>query len=336
MEQNLTGEITIAASIAQDILSTSIRIPPMPGNGSKILYMARQPIDDIDIPSFAKLVESDPSLLARVLQLSNSSYYGEMQKIVTLRAAITRIGLTEMVNSVCLYIFQKMLPKFPDIEGFTYKNFWSRSWACGVASRRLGHPNLEMGISAGELYIAGLLSGMGKLLLAIHFPDQFTKCIDIAKNHKRPLHLVEKDEFGTLDALVAARIMKFWKLPDNICNGVAFQQFPELAPGEDTTIAGLIQFANTISDQSKVGKSGDGVDLEISDCYFAKEPGGKLSNPKIQDQLIGEIQAELSEKADPDGTGNRRQRPKPVRSRPVAVKPEKKSFFGWLKSLFSG
>jgi HD-like signal output (HDOD) protein len=326
MENKLVGEKTIAFSIAQEILTTSTNIPPMPGNGTKILDVARQPMEKIDIPSFAKLVESDPSLFTRVLQLSNSSYYSEVDKIVTLRAAITRIGLTEMVNSVCLYIFQKILPKFPNIEGFSYNDYWSHSWACAVANRRLGHPNLEMGILAGELYMTGLLHGMGKLMLAIHFPDQFKKCIIKAREHKLPLYEVERDEFGTTDALVAARIMKFWNLPPNICAGVAFHQMPELAQPEHIIIAGLTQFAYGIAATSQIGNSGDGMTMELSSAYFAQNSNLSISKKDVQDKIVQEILTQLAEKSGECPSTK-------YKTQSRQAKPKKKKKFTWIKSL---
>ena len=125
MDDALLGEKTIAFSIAQEILSTEIGIPHLPANGQRILEIVRQPKEKIDIPDFVKLIESDPGLYTRILTLANSSFYSEVEKIVSLRAAITRIGLVEIVNTVCLYFFQKLLPKFPDISGFSYNDFWS-------------------------------------------------------------------------------------------------------------------------------------------------------------------------------------------------------------------
>ncbi len=257
MENTLVGEKTVAFSLAQEILTKSVNIPTIPANGTKILAIVRQPNDQIDIPLLVKLVESDPGLFTRILQLANSPFYAEIDKIVSMRVAITRIGLVEIVNSVCLYFFQKMLPKFPDIEGFSYDDFWSHSWACAVANRRLGHPNLGMEVLPGELFMTGMLHGVGKLLLAIHFPSEFSQCLKTARQFQCPLHQVEKDVFGTTDALVISNVLKTWNLPANVCEGVAFHQMPELAPPEHRVIAGLTQFAYVIAGMSGHGCSGD-------------------------------------------------------------------------------
>jgi len=343
MADPLVREKTIAFSIAQEILTTNADIPPIPANGAKILAMVRQPKSKIDIPSFVKLVESDPGLLTRILQLANSPFYSEIEKIVSLRAAITRIGLIEIVNSVCLYFFQKMLPRFPKIEGFTYNDFWSHSWACAVANRRLGHPNLGMGILPGELYMTGLLHGIGKLLLAIHFTNDFSKCIQKATEQGLSLQQVEKEVFGTTDALVASKVLNSWNLPANVCEGVAYYQLPEQAPPEYIIISGLTQFAYAVAELSGVGRSGDGVKTLISSTYFGQQSNLRISKPDVQEKLIKEILDSMKEKAETvvhvpkaPKRAARAMTGATIKSRDAKTKTRsaKKRVVGWIKSLW--
>ncbi len=354
MENTLVGEKTIAFSIAQEILTTSVNIPTIPANGQKILDIVRQPQDQIDISSFVKLVESDPGLFTRILKLSNSTFYSEVEKISSLRAAITRIGLEQMVNSVCLYLFQKMLPKFPDIKGFSYDDFWSHSWVCAVANRRLGHPNLGMDVLPGDLYMAGMLQGLGKMFLNIHSPEDFSTCIKKARDRQIPLSAVEKDIFGTTDSLVASCILKAWNLPVNVCEAVAYHQMPELAPPEFIIIAGLTQFAYGIAEASGIGSSGDGSKLELSSTFFGQKTNLSFGKPDVQEKLIEEIINSLGDKAgnkanssakaisqnrprtksQNSGAGNSRFGNNKKVAGKTETKPVKKGMFGWIKSFF--
>ncbi|MCK5163322.1 MAG: HDOD domain-containing protein [Desulfobacula sp.] len=298
MKNNLMGEKTISDGMSLEILISRVKLPPLPTNGAKLLDMAQQPMDEIDISSFAKLVEMDPGLFASVLQLANSPYYSGVDGIISMRAAITRIGLTETINSICLYFFQKMLPKLPAIEGFSSREYWAYSWACAMANRRLGHPNLGMGVLPGELYIAGLLHGMGKLLIAIHYPNEFSKCVIKARDFKQPLYKIEQDVFGTTDAFVASKIMEAWNLPANICTGVAFHQMPESAPDEYKEIAGLTQFAYCIAAMSGIGKSGDGLLMDLSSTYIYQQSNLQISREETREKIIREIIESLEKKSE--------------------------------------
>ncbi|WDP84414.1 MAG: HDOD domain-containing protein [Desulfobacter sp.] len=338
MKDTLVSEKTIALSIAHEILTTSVKIPAIPGNIRRIFKMVRQPEDKIDIPEFAKLVESDPGLFTRILQLANSQYYSGMEKSVTLRSAITRIGLKETVNTVCLQFYKQLLPRFPDIEGFSYTDFWAFSWACAVANRRLGHLILGMDVLPGDLYMAGMLQGLGKLLMAIHFPDQFSFAIARAQTFEHPLYEVERELFGTTDALVAAQVLKTWQLPVNICEGVGFSQMPDQAPPEYILIAGLTQFAYAIAREAQIGASGDGSTLCLAETFLGQNPNLNIAKKETQDALVKEILITLNGPGQSLVSGSKHQMTKlgkaarKERVDPVPKKARKKGVLGWVKS----
>ncbi len=298
MVNNLDRAATIGDSISLELLTSNVKLPPLPANGEKLLTMTQQPVDEIDIMTFARLVEVDPGLFASVMQLANSPYYGGVEKIISLRAAITRIGLTEAINAISLYFFQKMLPEFPDVAGFSSRDYWAHSWACAIANRRLGHPNLEMDALPGELYIAGLLHGMGKMMMAIHYPDEFAKCVKMVKKYKKPLYKVEQDVFGTTDAFVASKMMEVWNIPEKICAGVAFYQMPESAPAEYRHIAGLTQLAYGIAAMSGIGSCGDGHFMDITSMYVCQQSDLKIFKKEIRDKVIHEISVTIGERAE--------------------------------------
>jgi len=298
MKKQWLGEKTISDGISLEILTSKLKLPPLPDNEIKLLAMAQQQVDNIDIKVFTKLIEMDPGLLTSVLQLANSPYYSSVVKIISLKDAITRIGLEEAVNSVCFYFFQKILPKLPVIEGFSAKDSWAFSWACAVANRRLGHPNLGMGTKPGELYLAGLLHGIGKLLMAIHYPKEFSWCLTKAKYLKQPLHKLELDIFGTTDAIVSSKLMEIWNLPENTCKGVAFYQMPEDAPKEYKEIAGLTQLAYHIAAISGIGISGDGTQIDLSSLYICQQANLQISKKEIRENLVKKILTSLKKNSE--------------------------------------
>lgn len=342
MEKQWLGEKTISDGISLEILTSGLKLPPLPANGTKLLDMAQQHMDNIDITVFTKLIEMDPGLLSRVLQLANSPYYSGVVNIISLKDAITRIGLEEAINSVCFYFFQKTLPKLPVIEGFSSKDSWAYSWTCAVANRRLGHPNLGMGTKPGELYLTGLLHGIGKLLMAIHYPKEFSLCLTKAKYLKQPLHKLELDIFGTTDAFVSSKLMEIWNLPENTCKGVAFYQMPEDAPKEYKEIAGLTQLAYRIAAISGIGISGDGVQTDLSSSYICQQANLQISKKEIRENLVKEILTSLNKKSE-SVTGlsssaktsvkkdikSRRSDPSPNASK------KKKGLFAKIMSLFN-
>ncbi|WP_020588159.1 HDOD domain-containing protein [Desulfobacter curvatus] len=349
------GEETIANAIALDILNSKFKIPPMPANGPKLMSLMRTPIDAIEIDDFVKIIDSDPGLLSMILQLANSAYYKGFDEVYSLRAAIARIGLQETIDSANLYFFKRMFPKIPEIEGFQTQEYWAFSWACANAARRLGHPNLGMNVNSGELYIAGLLHGIGKLILEIQYPFEFSKCIQTAVKLKVPVHTVVLDEFGTTDNNIASKLLGIWRIPSRVCTGIKFYQNPDLAPEKDRNMAALIQFAYSIASMSGIGTNGDGCATSIESTWIARQSGFLLSKKDIQEEVINEIQASLEEKSesftgiatqkqetvsDPkNGLSQQQNMKKRPNSMSTTLKQTKANgvktgFFNWIRSLF--
>jgi len=331
------GEETIANAIALDILNSKFKIPPMPANGPKLMSLIRKPIDDIEVDDLLKIIGSDPGLLSMILQLANSVYFKGIDEVCNLRAAIVRIGLQEIINSANLYFFRRMFPKIPEIEGFQTQEYWAFSWACANAARRLGHPNLDMDVNPGELYIAGLLHGIGKLILAIQYPFEFSKCIQTAARLKLPVHVVELDEFGTTDTNIASTLLGIWHIPSRICTAVQFYQNPDLAPEKDRNIAALIQFAYAVASMSGIGTNGDGCVTSIESTWIARQSGLPLAKKEIQEAVVKEIQASLEEKSE-SITGIAPQKQETVsdssKSKTTGANPSKTGLFAWIRSLF--
>ncbi len=239
-EKNLLQEQTIANSMALDSMLSKISIPPIPANRLQVLEIVRQPNDKINIDVLTRLLSVDPGLFAMMLQVANSSYYRGIEKINSLRGAITRIGLSDTVNSISFFCVKNALPPLPPLKIFSHEDYWAFSWTSAMAARRLGHPNLGMNLIPGELYMGGLLHGIGKLMMAIHYPEKLEKCFVKANRTKQPLYKVEQEVFGTIDGFLAAKIMNSWNLPDNICMGVAYYQIPEAAPAQYREMAGCV------------------------------------------------------------------------------------------------
>jgi HD-like signal output (HDOD) protein len=336
------GEETIAKAVALDILNSKFKIPPMPDNGPKLMSLVRKPIDDIEIDDFVKIIDSDPGLLSLILELANSAYFKGVDEVYSLRAAIVRIGLQETINSANLYFFQGLFPKIPQIEGFQVQTYWAFSWACANAARRLGHPGMNMDVNPGELYISGLLHGIGKLILAIQYPFEFGKCIQTAARLKLPLHIVELDEFGATDTHIASKLLEIWHIPSKVCSGIEFYQNPGRAPEKERNIAALLQFAYAVASMCGIGRNGDGCVCSLDSTWITGQPELPLFKKETQEAVVKEIQVALKEKSesftgvtpqkqaatnDPDQGMYQHQKPTKTTSSSTRV-------FTWIRSLF--
>jgi HD-like signal output (HDOD) protein len=333
--------------ITFNLLNSDIKVPPMPSSGSKIMAMAQMPLEKIDIGAFCKLLEPDPGLFSMVLQLANSPFYRGVDEIVSLRAAITRIGLQEAINSVNFYFLKRFLPNLSELHGFSVKDYWAFSWTCAMAGRRLGHPNMGMNTLPGELYLAGLLHGIGKLLLAIYHPRQFFICVENARMLEQPLNNILQETFGTTDNIIASKLMDAWNLPPRICSAVEFYPDPDAAPEQHREIAGLTQFAYKIAAKGQIGNNGGGISADLESSWISQQTASPLSKKEFQEGVVQEILTSLELKSEsvtgvspsgkkaflePEPSMIRRHHLSRTTNR--GPKPVRKGFMGWLQLLF--
>ena len=328
-----------AEQIALKILQTGVNLPPLPAVFTRLMALSRQSEDRIDVGKFTKLLETDPALTARILQLANSSYYGTLNKISNLRQAIMHIGLQETISTVNWMLCKKLLPQFPTMAGFSDTDYWAHSWACATANRMLGREDLRVNCQPGELYVAGLLHGIGRLILALHKPDEFRQCLANSHDFSQPLEDAELEFLGTNDAFIACEILRAWHFPESICNAVKHFRNPEAAPEEHIEIAALTQFAYYIATTSGVGNNGDEYSYNFSETYLANLENSPFADKVVREKLIHDIQQTLQKKASAvTGVTGRSSSLEPspaaeeiIRSRRIAKRPRQ----GLLQRLFS-
>jgi HD-like signal output (HDOD) protein len=331
-----------AVAIVHDFLKSGVELPFSTEVGPQVLALSSASVDEVDLEKFVKLVQVDPGLATKVLRLANSVYFAGLTKIVNLKRAIVQIGLEEAVGFIQVVYYRKTLPKFPEFRGyFADKDFWSHSWACANACKMLGHPAVGTTVLPGELYIAGLLHGVGKLVLALHRPIEFLKSLQNASEFSQPLYQAQLDVLGTTDAEIACELLKAWQMPENVCMAIRYYANPEQAEPEYRDFAALVQYAYFLANTSGIGNMKDEFCFDLETTWAATAEESPFPSQEIRLDLTRQIQASLRKKS---GTiaaigseplaGEEEEPQKVVAKR---VKPRESGlqlFFSWLGSLF--
>ncbi|MCK4965919.1 HDOD domain-containing protein [bacterium] len=275
--------------IAQRILG----LPPLPTVVAKLIEM----IDDprTNARSLGKLISTDQSLTARVLKLANSSYYGFPRRISTINLALVVLGF-DMLKNLCISV--SMRQWFSDKEGevnFDMSRFWEHSIACGTAAKMVAR---ECGyMISGEVFVAGLLHDIGKLVLKQYIKPEFKKIIEVVEDENILFIEAEEKVLGINHAAIGSLLAERWNLPSHLVNAIAYHHNPEDAEN-NYLHASLVHFANYLVRYSKIGFSGDDR-IPKFDTNVAKNLKLKTNDDGSvnMDYYIFELQEEL-EKAE--------------------------------------
>ena len=155
-----------------------------------------------------KLIVSDQSLTAKVLSVSNSSFYKGLQQVSTVRNAIVRMGINEVSNIIMLVTHENNFrSKDPFVHGMMRK-LWRHSVGCALGSNWLAK-QCGLHALAHEAFFAGLLHDVGMLFILTVIDD--LKHSNELKAQPSDALLVEA--MNTLHANHGHSLMAQWNLP---------------------------------------------------------------------------------------------------------------------------
>ncbi|MCL1826631.1 MAG: HDOD domain-containing protein [Candidatus Cloacimonetes bacterium] len=122
---------------------------------------------DTPIEKLVLIIEKDPGITAAMLKAANSSFYGLSKKVVTIKHAITVLGLKTLKN---LLISQSIRKTFVLDNAEVTTNLWKHSLFTAVAAKDIisgSHEKLS-----DQAFIAGLLHDLGKFILLNFRPKE--------------------------------------------------------------------------------------------------------------------------------------------------------------------
>ena len=208
---------------------------------------------ECSLVTIGEAIEKEPDLTARLLRLSNSSFYGFSSRLSTVTEAISLIGIQQVQD---LIIASSIIAQFKDVEDdfVTMESFWQHSLACGICARLLA---MEKRLpKADKFFVAGLLHDMGRLVLFSRAPQSTKEVFDLYRNERLLLHDAEKRVLGFDHQQIAAAVMQQWRFPVNLIQAVACHHQPESADLARQEAA-VVHLADHLVNALQLGSSGE-------------------------------------------------------------------------------
>lgn len=269
------GEIVQATATSEEVrqkIKNLEGLPPFPAIASQILMECEKP--EVDIGVVAQLVECEPAISAKVIQLSNSPMFGASRPIVSINHAIVLLGFTSVsqmaVSIAAGAIFEQGDPKLAKHRKKTFR----QSLACAITSRFLAG---EVGTAnPDEAFLSGVMHDVGKLVLFDTAPEQFCDILDQEKTGNTTV--VEQEAFGTDHAEVGKRCGAKWGFPSQINRAIGLHHKDPSEISGDLSMA--VMAGNYFSQQWSLADSPEFVQPKIAaiDELFADRDLAKIKD----------------------------------------------------------
>ncbi len=250
-----------------------------------------------------RALSTDMTLVSKVLKLVNSAFYGFPGRIGTVSQAIVILGFSSIRNIVLTTSVMKMWEHPKLQKQFDLDGFWRHSLQTAALSKALA---MERAIPfMEELFIAGLLHDIGRIVLSGKLPEDFEKVLDYRARRHVSLLEAEKKVLGLTHAELGAFLAKKWNLPAPLVEIIRCHHAPELADtspgaplsGDASASLAVVRLADALSRVVTEGELPPGYVEKVApglweQVGFESLPGGGF--PDRAREEIGKALAFLS------------------------------------------
>ena len=193
---------------------------------------------DTSVNDLTGLISSDQSLVAMLLKLANSAYYGYARRIETLPEAIVLLGFSTIKSLAITATTMNLLFQSEDELSEIRHEIWSHSLGVGVAARALARKRGN--IHPEKAFVAGLLHDLGMIILSVYRKDEFTAALARANDQGMTYEQAEEEIFGFSHADLGAQVAEAWAFPATHCEAIRCHH----NPGNATLQPSLAQVAH--------------------------------------------------------------------------------------------
>jgi len=208
----------------------------LPSLSSTYTYLTKTVRDpNASIRQVAEIIERDIAMSAKVLQLTNSAFFGLAQRVTSLPSAVSCLGMETIKNlALASEAFRVFVPdsRVPQSVCDSIQRNAVRAAAI-VALLPVERGTREIAV------VAALLHDIGSLFLASAMPDEFCAVLARAREVGCKPFEAEQELLGTSHAEIGAYLLGLWGIPNLAVEAIAHHHHPTRIPHTafDCTVA---------------------------------------------------------------------------------------------------
>ena len=188
------------------------------------------------------IVQEDPALTLKLLQIANSAHFGISRKIITPTDAVQIVGL-EILRALVLCIHAFKFYQEKNFKSISASELWDHSLRTAAAARKLARYENLSDAACEEAFVSGLLHDIGKLVLAGNADAEYQMVMERSRSEGTPVDQVEWEVFGATHAQIGAYLLGLWGLSEPIVSNVELHHSLEINANPGFSPAAAIHIA---------------------------------------------------------------------------------------------
>ena len=237
--------------LIRTIVSHTESLPAMPEVMLRVQKLIKHP--STSPFQLAKIIETDPSIVAGILKIANSAYYGFRGKVSTIQHASSLFGTRRLAELITAMSAGGVLGRAMDGYGLKAGDMWRHAIMVASAASQIA---VELKTDLlDSAYMAGLLHDMGKIILDPHVRERRLLFEHyFAANPGKSIQDAERDILGFDHAVIAAILCEKWSLPKTITFAIRNHHHPSEAG--DHPLSHIVHLADYVCAQDTPAKNG--------------------------------------------------------------------------------
>ena len=240
-------------------------LPTIPVVATKVLQLIEK--ESTTSEDLAKVLSSDSAVAARVLKISNSSFFGCKRQINTLSHAIMMLGY----NTIKSLVMAASVKQVSKIYGLTEKMLWEHSFGAGLAARVIA--NTTQHVNTEEAFLGGLFHDIGKTIMNNIDSKQFQMVMQKCYNENISFQEAEQQFYTYSHADVGGLVIEKWNFPEMLTKAVLEHHRFDLEEDEDpyqVSLTSIVGLANLFCHKIGLGQREPEQDLVLHESIPAR------------------------------------------------------------------
>lgn len=213
----------------------------------KLLSMLSE--EEADNDEIIQVITQDSIISSKLLGLCNAAVYGLVTPVTSIDQAVLYLGHSEIHRLVMAASFGGVLS--PALKGYAIgeQQLWQHSLLTAhvavIISDRTPHPVIDPAIA----FTGGLIHDIGKNVISRALtPEHIATLLELIEKSEHTLLAAEYAVLGTDHAEVGARLLRKWRLPELLVEGVANHHKPSFKP--HAKLSTLVHVADLIAHEA--------------------------------------------------------------------------------------
>lgn len=206
----------------------------------RIVDQLRDALQDADvrIEAVGEIIQQDPAMSAKILQLVNSAFFLRTRRVTNIRDAVSYLGLN-IIEGLVLQI--GLVSSFEHLNGISLQRFQMHGLQVANVARRIAPRAI-----ADVCFTTGLVHDVGKLVLSLAYGARFNTIAAASEKGIAKTWRLERTEFGIAHPEAGAYVLGVWGLPTQVVEGVAWHHDPCAVERTGMDVVAAVHLADAI------------------------------------------------------------------------------------------